>query len=609
MLRAGTPGTACGHSECDCRYTNAKLRSYKDSRASRVTQSACTVACDTMGPRQRAVTSVGGVVVLCGAAGAGLFVLTGETVIVWLTLLGLPVSIVAGTVVYVRLVITGSRSNEQALVEQHSQAVAASLQDVIRTINERQQKFNDWSPAINDQRDSIVADARAQGISCDPDTGSVEPTTAVRDADLQQLDRLAVEIDQFSDTVDDMFREFVRSRLDQIEQAEDKLERAGLAEQSSPAALPEREATVTAWRDALVDRREDAADTLTTAIGAVRDLTANLPAAETDPLEQRLEQATRAVNNNEYQDAAEDVIELRRRLRDQLSDPFKQERARVSELAETVLQSPADRYVDESQIAAVRSVQQATESLDSALEVTDLSAQQARLRQTSVEIVRRLEQTLVDTVDSLQTASLPEEQYTIPAVVEDDLTADLEQTSELDQFREAWRESVGRLVDALEKTQSAVATADAYDGVADRISAELRQSGELSAADLTVENPERVLELYSRRNAGTEFVPEARTLRLTNREEHTLTVNVEYTRGDAPKMSMSTIRLIGDDYATAATVRAQAAGSTEFTGVPTGRYTITASPGTDEFSAVEREIHVDDDRTVGIEFAEQTAQE
>ena len=561
-----------------------------------------------MNSSTRTVLGIGGLVVVVAAVGAAVFVLTGTTEVVWATMIGIPVVVVAGIALYVRGLLTKSKTSEQQYVRKRGRSVAETFQNYLRTLNTLQDTYPNWSPSIDARVDSLVADFRKEGVDFQPESGSFELTGGVDGADVQEFERLETEIEAFHDEFEELFREFARTEIQDIEEHVTRLDDVELVRSVPPVTVPAATEPIPAYRDAVDDARDQADEAIETAIETVREMTrGDLRPEDIDVIEEELEAASEAAGRHDYYTAADSVLEARDRLRDQFSGSFEVERDRLSELLDVVLRSGVDKHVDTEHIEEVTEMRDEVDSLESALELAELTRKQTQIRQTCVSIIRSMERDLDDAVRTLRSADLPGGYYNEPAVVEESLSDRLSDIDDFERFTAEWADAAARLTDALDTGRTKASVVEAYDDFAEQIDAELRQSGEVTADDLPVRHAEQFLGLYNRRNPSVEFDPTHGVLRRGDVEKYDVTVDVKYERGGEPRRA--TVELDGGSYSETKTVETRVAASIEFTDVPYGTYTLSSDPGVDEFGSVEREITIDEDVTTTIEFVEQSLRE
>lgn len=560
-----------------------------------------------MSTSTRTRLGIGGIIVLVATVGAGLFVFTGSTEIVWATLVGIPVVVVAAIGLYVRGLLTRTKTSEQQFVKKRAGSVAESFQSTLRTLNELRDVYPRWSPSVDAQVDSIVADFGTQGVEFDRASGSFEVTNSVSDADVQEFDRLETEVRSFEAEMEAAFGTFVRSETAEIETAFERLEAVDLVESVPSTSVPDTD-EIPQLRDALDAVRLQTDEAAANAIETIREMSRG----ETRPddvefVESELDAAQTAADRNDYEQTVESILEARDRLRDQFSGSFEAERDELTTLLSAVLDSDAEQYADADHFSTVREMKQTVDGLDSALELSELTRLRTTLRDICVSMIRSMEQDLDESARSLRTADLPDGYYSEPDVTGERLAGEMEEIDEMDRFTAEFADAAARLTDALERTTTKASVVEAYDDFAEQIDAELQQSGEVSGDDLPVRHAEQFLGLYNRRNPAVEFDPVSGVLRRGDVEEYDITVELEYERGGEPRQA--TVELDGGNVSETETVETRVAGSVTFDEIPFGTYTLSAEPGVDEFGSVTEELTVDADLTTTVEFNERSLRE
>lgn len=561
-----------------------------------------------MNSSTRTILSIGGLVVAAAVVGAVVFLLTGVTDIVWATMIGIPLVVVGGIALYVRGLVTQSKTSEQQYVRKVGRDVAEEFQTKLRTLNDLRDAYPGWSPSVDARVDSLVADFGNQGVKFQPEAGSFELTGAVDTADVQEIERLGTEIESFHDEFTELFREFVREEIDDIEEHLGRLDEVDLIRSEPSVTVPAATDPVAPYRDTLEDAREQADEGIEAAIETVREMTrGDTRPEDIETIEAELDDASAAADRHDYYAAVDSVLEARDRLRDQFSGSFEVERGELSTLLDAVLESAVERHVDAEYIDEVTEMKRDVDSLDSALELAELTRKRSQLRRTCVSVLRSMERDLEDAVGTLDSTDLPGGYYNEPSVVDERLADRISDIEDLERFTAEWADAAARLTDALKTASTKASVVEAYDDFAEQIDRRLQQSGEVSAEDLPVRHAGQFLGLYNRRNPSVEFDPERGVLALGDVEQHDVTVDLRYERGGEPRKA--TIELDGGTYSEAETVETRVAETVEFSEVPFGTYTLLADPGAEEFGSIERELTVDDDLTETIEFLERSLRE
>ncbi|SFC14936.1 hypothetical protein SAMN05444422_10519 [Halobiforma haloterrestris] len=558
----------------------------------------------------KTAAGIGLLVVLAAAIGAGIFVWSGSQAATWFVLVGIPLIVVVGITLYVRGVVARSGTSEQQFVRTRARSVAEEFQECVRRVNDLEAAYPNWSPGVDARLESIEGDFRTEGVTFDLESGAFDLGKGVKSADLQTFEQLSTEIESVDAEIESSFREFGAAEQERVDDGLERLAEVDLASAdrgSSPELDPEKGATVPECRDAIDGLRADATDEIEAAIGTVREMgRGDVRPDDADAVERDLEDAESALERYEFDTAVDRVLEARDRLRDQFSGSFESERESLLDLIDAVDRADVDAYVDAEYVDDVDRIESEVESLDSALDLAELSRPRADLRRTCIDMIATMERDLEDDVRTLREADLPPGYYAEPDVVGERFVDELEEIDDLDALADRWSEVATQLRDALETANTKAAVVDAYDDVADTIETTLEREGEVTGDDLPMRHADQFLGLYFRRNDGVEFDPDVPVLRRGDVETSELAVEVTYERGG--DVRTATLELT-DGYAATETVETRIAGTATFPDVPEGTHTLAADPGDEDFAPVEREIRVDGDTTIDVEFAERGLRE
>ncbi|OTE99900.1 hypothetical protein [Halorubrum sp. SD683] len=562
-----------------------------------------------MNANRRTALGIGALVVLAAAIGAGVFVWSGSQAATWFVLVGVPLFVVLGIGLYVRGVITRSGTSEQQFVRTRARSTAEEFQALLRQRQELRTAYPDWDPGIGAQIESAVGDFETQGVTVDRETGAFDLGKGVKSADLQEFERLSNETERLEDEVESSFREFVAGDLSRRERVLDRLSEVDLAEPSESFSAPDSSASVAECRDVLDGSREATRETVGAAIETVREMRRGGQRADDGgAIEADLADAEAALDRGEFESAVESVLEARDRLRDEFSGSFNEELDAIRDLVDAVDRANVDPHVEANSIDEVDRIDAAVSDLDSALDLSEASRHRSDLRRVCLDMVRTMEQRLVGHAETLRAADLPPGYYTEPDAVDERFAAELEDVDDLERFTERWETAATDLRDAVETASTKAAVVEAYDDVSETIEVALAERGEVVGDDLPMRHAGQFLGLYYRRNEGLEFDPSVPVLRLGDVETHDLTVEVAYEHG-SERPRTATVALDGGGYSETVTVETRVAGTAAFENVPAGTHELSADPGDDAFSAIERDVTVDGDASVSVEFLEQELRE
>ena len=350
--------------------------------------------------------------------------------------------------------------------------------------------------------------------------------------------------------------------------------------------------------------RAATSETITDAIGTVREMRRGQHRTDDGgAIEADLDDAEAALDRDEFESAVESVLEARDRLRDEFSGSFNEELDAIRDLVDAVERAAVDAHVEASSIDEVDRIDTAVSDLDSALDLSEASRHRSDLRRVCLEMVRTMERRLADHAATLRAAELPPGYYTEPAAIGEEYVAGLEATDDLETFSREWSAAATDLRDAVETASTKAAVVDAYDDVSERIETTLAERGEVVGDDLPMRHADQFLGLYYRRNDGLEFDPTVPVLRRGDVETHDLTVEVAYEHGSEQPRS-ARIELDGGGYSEAVTVETRVAGTASFESVPEGTHELSADPGDEAFGEIERDVRVDADASISVEFRE-----
>lgn len=543
---------------------------------------------------------IGALIVLVAGGGTGLFLLTEVSGFIWATIIGVPLVVILGVGLYVRGVVNRGNTSQQQFIQQKGQSTAAKFQDLIREYRELQSQYPRWSPQFETRLEAISGDFRSCGIVFDLDDGSYN-ITGMQNTDAYQLDQLESDVSSLHDEVESDFIGFAESELQDIEQQIDRLNEIELTSETPSVQTPAGDSSLAAYQDQLdatydiIDQQID--DAIDTIDEVLRSDTAQV---NTRQVESDLDAAIDAVERHAYEDAVSALFDARETLEMQMSDSIQSERQHILDLVDSALDSDIDRYVSQEKFDTLEEKRRDAENINSALAIGQVYRHKSQVREISLDIISTAERELSDALQTLRGADLPPGYYNEPSIASTDVAGDLRTIDDFTRYTDQWRRYATELTDALETLATKASIVDSYSKLAETIEDKLQRHGEVRGDDLPVRNADEVLGLYYRRNSDTEFDPDGPVLRQGDLEEYDVNVDVVYEQGG--EMRVATVELNRHSETRQQTVETRVRGSVSFADVPEGTYQLHADPGTTKFAPIDREVAVDSDRSLSVEF-------
>jgi len=242
-------------------------------------------------------------------------------------------------------------------------------------------------------------------------------------------------------------------------------------------------------------------------------------------------------------------------------------------------------------------------AIDDAMEMAELRDRGTRLRSVCTDLIRDLEATLENDLETLSDVNVPEDYYERPDAADHDFVSEVTAASTLEAYRSAWMAAAADLTDALATIDRKARVASMYAEIEEHIESALRREGEVTGEDLPVKRDhEQFLGLYARTH-DVEFDPSVPELSTPGSgERYTVTARVSFEGGGEERSA--TVELEGPDYDAAETITTYLADVVEFEDVPYGEYTAAAIPEASGNESAERSIAVEGDVTVDLEMAD-----
>lgn len=543
---------------------------------------------------------IGALIVLVAGGGTGLFLLTEVSGFIWATIIGVPLVVILGVGLYVRGVVNRGNTSQQQFIQQKGQSTAAAFQELLREYNELQSRYPRWSPQFQTRLDAISGDFRSAGIVFDLDDGSYN-ITGMQNTDAYELDQLESDVSSLRDEIQSEFYSFAEDELRTIEQQVDRLNEIELTSETPSIQTSTNEQSIAAYRDRLDSAYSLIEDQIDVAINTIDEvLRSDAGPTNATQVETDLDTARESFDSHAYDEAVSALSNARESLEMQMSDSIQSERRLILDLADSALESDIDRYVPQEKFDTLEEKRRDAENINSALAIGQVYRHKSQVREISLDIISTAERELSDALQTLRGAELPPGYYNEPSIASTDVAEDLRTIDDFARYTDQWRRYATELTDALETLATKASIVDSYSKLAETIDDKLQRHGEVRGDDLPVRNADEVLGLYYRRNSDTEFDPDGPVLRQGDLEEYDVSVDVVYEQGG--EMRVATVELNRHSESRQQTVETRVRGSVSFEDVPEGTYQLHADPGTTKFAPIDREITVDSDRSLSVEF-------
>lgn len=563
-----------------------------------------------MKPQYKAGGGIVLVALLWGGASAGLFVFVGSQLAVYSLFAMLPVLAVVGFL-YVRG--SSGSGSEQRISEQRAREVGSRFADVYGDYRTMQETYPDLTDDIDIPFEQVIGDLEAENVSVDRETGTTS-LGRFGSPDVTTLTSIEGDIDELESRMEEAFVAATREEIQHINTQLRRME--GIIEVGvgrTPDEIPQPDdpelANEDSWwrtlgRD-VENQREGAREEIGRAAETLRTSMRQADDVDEGKVEQHLSNAESAET---IDDGVEQVLAARDTFRQEASGSFSDRRRELLALAQAVQSAEVDTHISDARMDEFESAVENVESTDDAMEVSELRERGSQLRAVCTEIIRDLEATLGDDLDTLRNTDMPDEYYHRPNAAEENYASELASLGKLATYRSAWIDAAGELTDALETTGRKARVASMYAEIEEYIESALRRSGEVTGDDLPVKRDyEQFLGLYARIH-DVEFDPSVPKLTTPGSgEQYTVTAKVSFE--DSGENRRASVDLVGSEYERSKTITTYLAEVVEFEEVPYGEYTIAAVPAGTGNQPAETTVSVEGDVSVDLEMTDVSLRE
>lgn len=553
----------------------------------------------------KTIAGIFGLVLLGGLLSAGVFVLFGSQLAVYAAAAIAPMLVVVGGL-WVRRRIASTGTDQTQYTRRRAREVGEAFSDVWEKRERIRREYPDaFGDGLGLGVDAIIADLDTAGIDFDRENGAF----TLGDVDtLEDINSLATRIEALDGDLDEAFGESVRQRIQAINSELERIDDLVPASRGpTPADVPEAD-----WKAAgtqLDDAREIATEQVDSAAETIQNTVGSTGDVDRGTVEEQLAQARAAAADDRFGDAVTALLDTRDVVRREGESAFSTVRAALRSLLDTIEASDVDEYLTDTE-PDVRDIQQSVADLNDAMELSALTEHRDATRDVALAIVQELVDDLDTVVRKLDEADIPDGYYAVPDAHDRRFTTELRETSDLQNFEDIWVEAVDELTAALDELQPKADVVSGYDHVREVIDTELQATGYVDADDLPVrQHEEQFLGLYYRENPGTvSFDIDEPALSIDGEAEtYTVDVTAIFERG-GPDRDIS-VTLESDRHTATDTVTTPLAGTTTFTDVPFGEYTVEAIPSDDDFGPAETTVEVDSDSELSLDLPEVTLQD
>jgi hypothetical protein len=564
-----------------------------------------------MKPRYKMALGMFLLVVVAGAASAGVFYFEGSQAAVYAQVAVVPLLILVGYL-WVNRTIQATGTSRTEFERRKARQLGEQFSDIWQLAQRIESEYEDGiTDAEWEELERHIGELESNGLSFDPSAGTFEISSRNLSS-LEDINRMENEIDGLDDWLLTQFTENVRGRITAVNTSLERLS-ALVADPWTvdpggvPEAGPDGDEATSSWRDTgdrLEDCYEAADQVIEEACGAIQDALTSTDDAADPQAEQLLSDARQAGTARQYDDAVADVLDARDMVERDAATTFDDQQEAIDALLRMAGRKPFDQYLGPAHHDAIEEHANELASFDDAIEIAELRRVREDARETCLEVVEELEGQLTEAVNTLDSADVPEGWYERPPAAETSFVRSLQATPDIETFHDEFDTAVDSLLSALESVKPKAGVVTGFDRMEAQITETLRAEGVVTGSDLPVsELEEQFLGLYYRKHMDeVEFDPdEPRLSTAHGGESYSVHVSVAFPEGGREREV--TVTLSGSTTYTEV-CRTPLVAETTFEDVPYGEYTVRAEPVEDSYSSVERTVTVDDDLTVDLELEE-----
>ncbi|CAP15404.1 hypothetical protein [Halobacterium salinarum] len=541
----------------------------------------------------RFTLQLGGIVLLTAAVGLGVFLYVGSQAGVYALGVGIPLVVVGAAVVYARRERPSKAPQTSRFFEDKAESVAEQMRSLLGEYDRLDERFSDWDTSDFDDELGYALDQFADaGVEFDRGTNRFD---VVGGGEVRDLERLEERVDELQSELGSSAARHVDREREVCRDAQQSLVNADLVDNVREPPTVDGEnpnellATIEEFDECVRDSLEEAVENLH-AVADPNDQSG-------DVVERGVGTARSALDRGDYAGVADALLDTRKNLERDLSADFEAEHDALDSLLDTVTSSVVTDYVSRSLVADVEDVQHELDSIDTALELSELEGLTERATDSCTAMVDEMVAELDDRMETLAASSVPDDFYEYQAASDEAYVSRLRTADDLDEYRSEWLTAVGELAGALDAVEEEAAVATAYGEISDEIAATLRETGRVEPSDLKVKQPNAFMELYASETDGVTYEPSTPAVVADDfGETYDVDIQAGFAEG-GPERTVS-ISLVGPSFDVSEMLETHLLDVVTFEDVPYGEYTLTVSTDEEGYVEVEREIVVDDDMEI-----------
>lgn len=530
---------------------------------------------------------LGGSIIGVVAAGILLYLETGSQIVNAFMVVGVPAMIILFGVLYVHNVKSKSGGTEISFKTSKIRSTANEFERALEEYNEKTRKYPGWNPTIASTIESIQSDFENNGVSFDTDTISYEITDP-NSIEIGNISGIKKDIDELNVDIENEFSDFVESEITQIQTSIEKLENANLINQAS-----ELESVSTSGGEAgdLNSVRDGASEKAHNAIETIREMARGQTHVDQDAVKNELESAETHLNNEDYPNCVEDILDAQEAIRVNLSDSFDSQRQQAQDLLSVYNQHNLEQYLDENTFDDVERVASQLEQVDDALELTELNRIISDLRTVLADVASKLQADIEEYSSTITNAAVPTDYYQKPSIVDVNIEDELDDVEDLDSFESTFSTFIDELVPALEETKTKATVVDSYPDIKDEIESHLDSSGMVKADDIPVNHADQFFKLFDHRNNWVEHDEDNSVIRPTEIKTYDIRVEVN---SDPPMSTDSevTVDIKGKGHSDSRSLMLGDSAVVTFNDVPEGNHQLSVNAKNAAYESLTEEIVV-----------------
>lgn len=538
-----------------------------------------------MRSKRKNLLMLGGSIIGVVTVGILLYLETGSQIVNGFMVIGVPAMIILFGWLYVHNVKSKPGGIEESFKKTKVHNIASKFERGLEQYNEKKRKYPRWDSDVASTIESIQSEFEDNGVRFDIDNSSYEINDP-NSIEIGNISELETDITDLNATIESEFSDFVESEIAQIQTSIEKLENANLINETAEL---NNNSTSGGEAGDLDNVRDGASEKVYEAIETLREMARGQTDVDQDDIKNELESAETHLDNEDYLNCVEDILDAQEAIRVNLSDSFDSRRQQAHNLLSVYNQHDLEQSLDKNTLEDVEEVESQLEQVDDALNLTELNRIVSEIRTVLTDVASQLQADIEEYSMTITNATVPDDYYQKPSILDVNIEDELDGMEDIESFESKFTTLFEELDPALEESKTKATVVDSYPEIKDEIESHLDSSGMVEADDIPVNQANLFFKIFDYRNNWVEHDEDNSIIRPTEIETYDVRMEVN---SDPPMSSNSevTVDIEGKGHSDNCSLILDDSAVATFNDVPEGNHQVSVNPKNAAYESHSEEI-------------------